>query len=112
MFCLDGSKVDVSKVDGGGGGGGEHDGHRHQSGCRASGHRGGKHRCQARRFSILAKQCNEYPFLGDGKKESIYLSVIYLKCEACRQIFKPEHLVLEGQIHVLTCQGGNELADW
>ena len=81
MFCLDGSKVDVPKVDGGGGGGGEHDGHRHQRGCRASGHRGGKHRCQARRFSILAKQCNEYPFLGDGKKESIYLSVF-----VCREI--------------------------
>ena len=84
MFCLDGSKVDVSKVDGGGGGGGEHDGHRHQSGCCASGHRGGKHRCQARRFSILAKQCNEYPFLGDGKKNlSIYLFMSVEKFRAC-----------------------------
>ena len=54
MFCLDGSKVDVSKVDGGGGGG-EHDGHRHQSGCRASGHGGEKHRCKAD-FFVLAKR--------------------------------------------------------
>ena len=55
MFCLDGSQVDVSKVDGGGGGGGEHDGHRHQSGCRASSHGGGKHRCKAD-FFVLAKR--------------------------------------------------------
>ena len=72
MFCLDGSKVDVSKVDGGGGGGGEHDGHRHQSGCRASGHCGGKHLCQARRFFYLgqAMQC----FLGTAKKRYLFMS--------------------------------------
>ena len=71
MFCLDGSKVDVSKVDGGGGGGGEHDGHRHQNGCRASGHCGGKHRCQRDFLSWPSKEC---PFLGKGKKEvSVYV---------------------------------------
>ena len=71
MFCLDGSQVDVSKVDGGGGGGGEHDGHRHQSGCRASSHGGGKHRCKADFLSWPSAEC---PFLGNSQKGvSVYV---------------------------------------
>ena len=70
MFCLDGSQVDVSKVDGGGGGGGEHDGHRHQRGSRASGHGGGKHRCRADFLSWPSAEC---PFLGNSKKGVSFL---------------------------------------
>ena len=84
MFCLDGSKVDVSKVDGGGGGGGEHDGQRHQRGCRASGHRGGKHRCQARRFSTWPSNAMSIRFLGTAKMNlSIYLFMSVEKFRAC-----------------------------